>query len=103
MIKIKIDNDIYEVDSILYKDTNYIKLRDFEEAGYIISYDEKNNLPCISAVGKVKKIVINVDNKDIEVNSININDNNYVKLQDFIKAGYEVSYDKDKNIPILNY
>lgn len=101
--KVKIDNNIYEVESILYRNTNYIKLRDFEKAGYIVSYDEKNSLPCISAIGKVKETIINIDNKDIAVDAININDNNYVKLQDFTKAGYEVSYNRDKNIPVLNY
>ncbi len=45
---IKIDGKIYEVNRILKDDKNYIELREFEKAGYKVSYDNVSKIPAIS-------------------------------------------------------
>lgn len=46
-IKIKLDGQIKEVESILYHDQNYIKLRDLESEHITIGYDSQNKMPII--------------------------------------------------------
>jgi len=42
--EISIDDKRYTVTSIMYKGENYIRLRDFVQAGYIVDYDSTNKL-----------------------------------------------------------
>lgn len=47
-IDIQIDGKIYNVESILFEESNYIKLKSFIQAGYDVTYVEDKKLPCIS-------------------------------------------------------
>lgn len=97
---ILINNQKYTVDRILYQDKNYIELRSFEQAGFKIDYDINKNLPSIST--NTNTINLSINNKEYKVNRVLLNNENYVRLRDFEQAGFKVSYDNVKNIPIIN-
>lgn len=85
---LKIEDTVYNFDKINSNDTNYVKLRDFIQAGYKVDYID--NIPTIELQPKITQIIIN--GKEFEILSVNINGNNYIKLQDLSKAKFDVNW-----------
>lgn len=49
----------------------------------------------------VIKTSVDIDGKTYSVNAINKDDTNYIKLRDLEQAGYSVSYDSSRQIPVV--
>lgn len=85
---LKIEDTIYNFDKINSNNTNYVKLRDFAQAGYKIDYID--NTPTINL--EPKPIKIKIQEKEFEILAVSINGNNYIKLQDLSKANFDVNW-----------
>lgn len=87
IINIIFEREIVAVESILYKDQNFIKLRDLEKSWLNIEY-------------KQGKIYIN----DIEFTGErkNYKDQNYIKLRDLPESVVKVSYDGKLGLPVVD-
>lgn len=60
-----IDGNQYNISSIEYKDENYIRMRDLEQAGYTISWDE--NTRTASLLAPKTRIITKQDVEDLEL------------------------------------
>lgn len=85
--KVILNRELVTVESILYRDQNYIKLRDLETEWLKIDYRE----------GKiyVNDIEFTGDRKTYK-------DHSYIKLRDLPESVVQVSYDDKLKMPVIN-
>lgn len=47
---ILVNNELYEMNTILHKEKNYIELREFEKCGFDVEWDNENKLPILNTM-----------------------------------------------------
>jgi len=91
-VGIQYDNVKKNTECILFNCLNYAKIRCvLEDVNYNVDYDEQKNL--ILANIKKKQISIAMNGMIDKLTSINVNDENHIRVRDLEKLGYKVSYD----------
>jgi hypothetical protein len=80
------------IDSIVKNGTTYMAIAGLRNAGFTVEYESETKLRTIkNDINKIK--VSDGDNNPEDVNSININGNNFAKLRDVaLVLGYSINY-----------
>ena len=102
-INISIEDMVIEFPTVLYKEENYLKLRDFayvikdynKDGKYTPKGDElKSEIDFKGAV--IGTETLSIGNKDIQMSKVNVKGYNYFRLRDLAKAlGLDVSWNKE--------
>lgn len=90
-ITVKINGKDYKADRILKEGKNYLCIRDLEQAGFAVGYDNKTKVPSIS--NKPKELPLTVDGRETSVEAVNINGSNYVPIRSLAAATETFSVD----------
>lgn len=99
-IKMMINGKEYYVDRILKNNMNYICLNSLKEAGFSIGYNERTKEPSLGNTIDDTDLII--DGKEKNVERVMINDTNYCKLRDVVKAfDKNIEYDEFNKVSVI--
>lgn len=99
-IKMMINGKEYYVDRILKNNMNYICLNSLKQAGFSIGYNERTKEPSLGNTIDDTDLIINGKEKNVE--RVMINDNNYCKLRDVVKAfDKNIEYDEFNKVSVI--
>lgn len=104
-VTVLLDGKEVSVERIFKNNTNYIKLRDYQDKLGLckVGYDESNDMPVVDSV-TTNKLDVLLDGEKVSVESINKKNTNYIKLRDLDKklGLCKVDYDKTQKIPTID-
>ena len=99
-IKMMINGKEYYVDRILKNNMNYICLNSLKQAGFVVGYNERTKEPSLGNTIDDTDLIVNGKEKNVE--RIMINDTNYCKLRDVVKAfDKNIEYDEFNKVSII--
>lgn len=116
--KIKLNGVVKSVNTVLHNDNNFIRLRDLSDKKIEIGYDSASKMPIVtvkattavttSLINSSKAYAVNVTKTKLklngvikEVETINIDDTNYIKLRDLADSKISVDFDNTLKMPIV--